>query len=96
MSFSWHRTVAKSWDCRRRYEFFGNSQSECSSEKKKGETDTFTFIHTPPPQQCSTCKVLSLEGRSPSDAQVNLSNAIQDSHWGIPEGGMSRSLDVSL
>ena len=66
------------------------------SEKKKGETDTITFIHTPPPQQCNTCKVLSLEGRSPSDAQVNLANAIQDSHWGIPEGGMSRSLDISL
>ena len=53
------------------------------------------LVYTSPPQQCSTCKVLSLEGRSPSDAQVNLANAIQDSHWGIPEGGMSQSLDVS-
>ena len=54
------------------------------------------LAYASPPLQCSARKVLSFEGRSPSDAQVSLANAIHDSHWGIPEGGMSRSLDVSF
>lgn len=54
------------------------------------------LTYTSPPLQCSACTVLSLEGRSPSDTQVILAEAIQHSHWGIPEGEMSSSLDVCL